>query len=482
MNYLPLFADLTGRHVLVVGGGAVAERKVEMLLKAGAEVGLVAEKLNPALAELAGQRRIEWLDTKFQPSRLDAVWLVIAATDNHELNRQVSEAAESRRIWANVVDERDACSFIFPSVVNRNPIQIAISSGGTAPVLARLLREKLEALLPQNLGAMAETAARWRGRVKAKLPSIAQRRRFWETLFTHPAFLRLSESSQTSAAEEFLSQQLNGAQTGSGEVSLVGAGPGDAGLLTLKGLQRIQQADVVLYDALVSDQVLELIRRDAEKVFVGKRAGKHSVMQEATNRLLVDYAKKGKRVVRLKGGDPFVFGRGGEELEALKAEGIAFEVVPGITAALGATAYAGIPLTHRDHAQTAMFITGHCRAGSDDLAWQTIAQSNQTLVVYMGTIKAAELQTNLIAHGRSADTPVAVISKGTLPDQQVFSGKLNDLAVLAAQAPSPALLVIGETAGLGSDLAWFGGAPQQFVDTRNALWQVPEERALPKAG
>lgn len=482
MNYLPLFADLKGRAVLVVGGGAVAERKVDMLRKAGARVGIAAEKLNPVLAEWVELGQVEWLGKQFQASLLEGVWLVISATDNHELNRQVAEAAESRRIWANVVDERDACSFIFPSIINRHPVQIAISSGGAAPVLARLLREKLEALLPQNLGTMAETAARWRERVKARLPSVAQRRRFWEKLFTHPAFLRLNESRQLQTAESFVAQQLDGFETGSGEVSLVGAGPGDAGLLTLKGLQRIQQADVVLYDALVSEQVLELVRRDAEKVFVGKRAGRHSVRQEETNRLLLEYAKQGKRVVRLKGGDPFVFGRGGEELEVLKAAGIAFEVVPGITAALGATAYAGIPLTHRDHAQTAMFITGHCQVGSDGLSWQTIAQSRQTLVVYMGTIKAAELQSNLIAHGRSADTPVAVISKGTLPDQQVFAGQLRDLADLAAQAPAPALLLIGETAGLSRDLAWFGGRPQQFVDTRNALWPASVEQTLLQAG
>ncbi|MDO4640190.1 MAG: siroheme synthase CysG [Neisseria sp.] len=477
MDYLPLFADLKNRAVLIVGGGAVAARKVETLLKTGAKVNLVADKLNAALQNLVEQKRIEWLGKVFAEHQLDTVWLVIAATDDHELNSRIFKAAEERQRWANVVDERDACSFIFPSIIDRSPIQIAISSGGTAPVLARLLREKLEAMLPQNLGAMASIAARWRNRVKAKIPFIAQRRHFWETLFTHPSFQRLTESRQTEQAEILVGQQLENMQTGKGEVALVGAGPGDAGLLTLKGLQRIQQADVVLYDALVSEQVLELVRRDAEKVFVGKRAGKHNLIQEEINQLLVKYAGQGKRVVRLKGGDPFVFGRGGEELETLKEAGIAFEVVPGITAALGATAYAGIPLTHRNHAQSAMFITGHCREGNE-LSWQTLAQGNQTLVVYMGAIKAAELQHNLISHGRNPDTPVAVISKGTLPEQQVFSGSLKELAGLAAQAPSPALLVIGETAALREDLAWFGKTPQQFVDTRNALWRTPEAPVL----
>lgn len=471
MDYLPLFADLKGRSVLIVGGGTVAARKVEALMKAGALIHLAAPKLNPALQVLADQSQIMWLGPSFEESQLDRVWLVIAATNDAELNRRVSSAAESRRIWANVVDERQLCTFIFPSIINRNPIQIAVSSGGTAPVLARLLREKLEALLPQNLGAMASIADRWRDRVKAKLSAAAQRRHFWENLFTHPTFLRLNESHQTAEAEAFVARQLNNIQTGTGEVALVGAGPGDAGLLTLKGLQRIQQADVILYDALVSEQVLELVRRDAEKIFVGKRAGKHSIIQEDTNRLLVLYAKQGKRVVRLKGGDPFVFGRGGEELETLRAEGIAFEVIPGITAALGATAYAGIPLTHREHAQSAMFITGHCKSSGNAPAWNTIAQSNQTLAVYMGAIQAGELQEKLIRHGRSPDTPVAIISRGTLPDQQVFSGSLNQLADLAARAPSPALLVIGETAALHHRLSWFGHSPAQFVDTQKALWQ-----------
>lgn len=463
MNHYPLFADLRGRAVLVVGGGSVAQRKTEMLLRAGARVRVAAQGLNAVMRQWQQEEHIQVLGEHFDESQLDDVFFVIAATDNPELNRRIFQAAESRCRFANVVDDLPHCSFTVPSVIDRSPVQIAISTGGAAPVLARLLREQLEALLPQSLGAWAETARQWRGRVKAKLPELTQRRRFWEKLFADNAFRRLHESGRNAAADERVQQHLDDTPSTCGEVSLVGAGPGDAGLLTLKGLQRIQQADVVLYDALVSAEVLDLVRRDAEKVCVGKRAGQHSVKQEETNRLLLDYAKQGKRVVRLKGGDPFVFGRGGEELEVLQQAGVPFEVVPGITAALGATAYAGIPLTHREHAQTAMFITGHCRPDGHELNWSTLAQGRQTLAVYMGTIKAAELTEQLIRHGRAADTPVAVISHGTRANQQIFSGSLQQLPELAAAAPAPALMVIGETAALHHRLHWFGTPPQQFV-------------------
>lgn len=480
MNYFPLFAELDNRPVLVVGGGAVAARKIELLLKARARVRVAAETLGETVAGWQAQGRVEWIAHAFEESQLDTVWLVVAATGDAALNRRVFEAAEARCRLANVVDDQANCNFIFPSIIDRSPIQVAVSSGGKAPVLARLLREKLEALLPQNLGEMAAVAARWRGEVKRRLPKTAMRRRFWERLFQSAVFQRLTDNRRSAEAEAFLQAQLAEEQAAEGEVSLVGAGPGDAGLLTLKGLQRIQQADVVLYDALVSEAVLDLVRRDAEKIYVGKRAADHHVRQEETNALLVRHAKAGRRVVRLKGGDPFVFGRGGEELEVLKAEGIPFEVVPGITAALGATAYAGIPLTHRDRAQTAMFITGHCRPDGKTLTWPTLAQGNQTLVVYMGTIKAAELAAELQAHGRSPDTPVAVISHGTLPTQQVFSGSLNNLPELAAQAAAPALLVIGETAALHQELAWFGRGAAQFVDAAQTV-PAADARAVPSA-
>ncbi|MCP2040150.1 uroporphyrin-III C-methyltransferase/precorrin-2 dehydrogenase/sirohydrochlorin ferrochelatase [Neisseria sp. HSC-16F19] len=455
MNTFPLFANLQNRPVLVVGGGTVAARKIRMLLKAQAQVRVVAPRLHAELQALYAEKQFEWLAEGFAPEQLDTVFLAIAASADADLNRTVFQAAEARCRLCNVVDEAELCSFIVPAVIDRSPVQIAVSSNAQAPVLARLWREKLESLLPQHLGAVAAQAGQWRGRVKEKFADVAQRRRFWEGVFAHPQYQLLHEQGDAVAAEQVLQQLLHDSAPTGGSVALVGAGVGDAGLLTLKGLQHIQAADVVLYDALVSEQVLDLVRRDAEKIFVGKRARNHSVQQAETNRLLVELAQQGKRVVRLKGGDPFVFGRGAEELQALRAHGIPYVVVPGVTAALAATAYAGIPLTHRDRAQTAMLVTGHCQPDGRELHWQTLAQGNQTLVVYMGTIKAAELVENLLAHGRAADTPVAVISHGTLPTQQVLGGTLAELPQLAAQAPAPALIVVGETAALHRELAWF---------------------------
>ncbi|PLR40959.1 uroporphyrinogen-III C-methyltransferase [Chimaeribacter californicus] len=459
MDYLPLFADLKQRPVLVVGGGEVASRKIELLLRAGADVRIVAQALHPELQHRYEQQQVTWLAEAFDPAQLDDVFLVIAATDDNALNAEVFDEADRRRVLANVVDDQPKCSFIFPSIVDRSPLVVAISSSGKAPVLARLLREKLEALLPASLGTMAEIAGNWRGRVKDQLRSMTERRRFWEKAFSG-RFAALVESGQPELAEQALNDTLTQHQKEGGQVTLVGAGPGDAGLLTLRGLQVMQQADVVLYDHLVSDEILDLVRRDADRICVGKRAGAHSVAQEETNRLLVELALKGKRVVRLKGGDPFIFGRGGEELQAAKAAGIPFQVVPGVTAAAGATAYAGIPLTHRDYAQSVQFITGHCRPDGDAFDWATLARSRQTLAIYMGTVKAAEISAQLIAHGRAADTPVAVIGRGTRADQQVLTGTLAQLDILAQQAPTPALLVIGEVVSLHSQLAWFGHQPQ----------------------
>ncbi|MBP6117231.1 MAG: uroporphyrinogen-III C-methyltransferase [Neisseriaceae bacterium] len=455
MAYFPIFTDLAHKPVLVVGGGTVAERKVAALLKSEALVQLVAPKLNQGIQAWLDAGQVSWLAASFSPEQIDGVWLVIAATDDQALNQQVFLAAEARHRWVNVVDDQALCGFITPAVIDRGPIQIAISSGGAAPVLARQWRERIEAILPQHIGRMASLAAAWRTRVKVRITEFNERRYFWERLFSGP-FEQAVRQGQDDQAEALLAAQLDGHEPSGGEVILVGAGPGDAGLLTLKGLQAIQNADVVLYDALVGPDVLNLIRRDADKVAVGKRAGGHQVAQEETNQLLLDYALAGKKVVRLKGGDPFVFGRGGEELEALAQAGIPFEVVPGITAALGATAYAGIPLTHRDHAQTALFITGHCRPDGHELDWSTLARGRQTLVVYMGTIKAADISAALIQHGRGPDTPVAIISQGTLPTQSVRSGVLAELATLAQDAPTPALIVIGEVVALQRELAWFG--------------------------
>ncbi|RLM15603.1 uroporphyrinogen-III C-methyltransferase [Gibbsiella quercinecans] len=472
MDYLPIFADLKQRPVLVVGGGEVAARKVSFLQRAGAEIRIVAQSLSTELEHLRQQGNIHWLGQAFSPAQLDDVFLVIAATNDPALNAAVFAAADKRRVLANVVDDQPSCSFIFPSIVERAPLMVAISSSGQAPVLARMLREKLEALLPASLGTMAELAGGFRQRVKQALPSVDQRRRFWERTFGG-RFATLVANGQAAQAAQDMEQDLTafaaGNERSQGEIALVGAGPGDVGLLTLRGLQVIQQADVVLYDHLVSEDVLELVRRDAERICVGKRAGAHSVIQEETNRLLVELAQQGKRVVRLKGGDPFIFGRGGEELQVAAAAGIPFQVVPGVTAAAGATAYAGIPLTHRDHAQSVTFITGHSRSDGEGLDWADLARARQTLAIYMGTMTAAEISQRLIAHGRAAETPVAVISRGTRPDQQVQIGTLQQLEQLAQQAPLPALLVIGEVVALHHQIAWFGQQSQAAGQVRPAV-------------
>ncbi|HIE4802092.1 TPA: siroheme synthase CysG [Serratia marcescens] len=472
MDYLPIFADLKQRPVLVVGGGDVAARKVSLLQRVGAEIRIVAQSLSPELEQQRQQGRVLWLGKSFDPQQLDDVFLAIAATDDNALNAAVFAEADKRRVLANVVDDQPRCSFIFPSIIDRSPLVVAVSSSGQAPVLARLLREKLEALLPASLGQMAQVAGRWRGQVKQRLASIGERRRFWENTFGG-RFATLVANGQTAQAERQLEQDLHRFATGDegtqGEIALVGAGPGDVGLLTLRGLQVMQQADVVLYDHLVSGEILDLVRRDAERICVGKRAGAHSVIQEETNRLLVELAQQGKRVVRLKGGDPFIFGRGGEELQVAAAAGIPFQVVPGVTAAAGATAYAGIPLTHRDHAQSVTFITGHCRPDGDGLDWADLARARQTLAIYMGTMKAADISQRLIAHGRDASTPVAVISRGTRADQQVQIGTLEQLEYLAQRAPLPALLVIGEVVELHHQIAWFGHQSQTEGAARPAV-------------
>ncbi|MGX9374362.1 siroheme synthase CysG [Pantoea ananatis] len=460
MDYLPLFADLAGRPVLVVGGGDIAARKIELLRRAGARIQIASRELCPELQALLDEQQLEWLATSFEPAQLDKVFLVIAATDDNALNAQVYDEANARHKLVNVVDDQPKCSFIFPSIVDRSPLVVAISSSGTAPVLARMLREKLETLLPSHLGQMAELAGQWRDKVKARFSRMSDRRRYWERIF-NGRFASQMATGDVTAAKQTLDSELGDQPPRQGEIILVGAGPGDSGLLTLRGLQVMQLADVVLYDHLVSDEVLDLVRRDADRICVGKRASAHLLPQDEINQLMVQLAQKGKRVVRLKGGDPFIFGRGGEELQAAQQAGIPFQVVPGVTAAAGATAYAGIPLTHRDYAQSVLFITGHCRPDGDDIDWPSLARARQTLAIYMGAVKAAHISQQLILHGRAASTPVAVIGRGTRPDQQVLTGTLEHLETLAASAPSPALLVIGEVVNLHGQLAWFQHSAQQ---------------------
>ncbi|HZJ97671.1 MAG: uroporphyrinogen-III C-methyltransferase [Alcaligenaceae bacterium] len=471
-SFFALFANLQDRPVLLVGAGVVAERKALALLKAGARIKVVAQNLSEQFLCWLEEEKIDYLGADFYPEQMLSVYLAVAATDDEALNQRVYLAAEAQSKFCNVVDSPKHCSYITPAVIDRHPLQIAISSGGTAPVLARLWRERIESQLPQHIGKVASFVEKWRDEVREKINTLAKRRYFWEEIFRGPLSGTIEVGDEERAAQimrdTLLQAQTKQQQKQLGEVVLVGAGPGDAGLLTLKGLQAIQAADVVLYDALVSPEVLELVRRDADRVNVGKRAGAHHVIQDKTNRLMVKLAKEGKRVVRLKGGDPFVFGRGGEEAQVLVKEGIPFRVVPGISAALGATAYAGIPLTHREHAHSAILISGHGTEEKDENDWQALAKTEQTLVVYMGSMKSATIQEQLIANGRDVNTPVAIISRGTTEQQEVVIGKLSELGVLATKAPRPALIVIGEVVSLQQELAWF----QQAEETQDEFLTV----------
>ncbi len=461
----PLFADLRGRRVLVVGGGSVARRKVDALLDAGARVAVGAPQLEPGLAAWASAGRIEHLPGLFAPEWLDAAWLAIAATDDDATNRAVVAAADARRIFANAVDDAGLSRFHVPARVERGPLQIAISSGGAAPMLARLVREQLEIQFDESFGALAQLLARHRERIRMRWPELAARRRAFAKLLGGP-LQSLLRRRQHLAAERALDAALREHDApAQGSVALVGAGPGDPGLLTLRALRVLNEADVILHDRLVSDEVLRLARRDAERISVGKHAGDGGHSQDRINALLVELASAGKRVVRLKGGDPFVFGRGGEELQALRAHGIPCEVVPGITAAIACGAYAGIPLTHRAHAQSLRLLTAHGKDDLDMLDWAALARGGETLAFYMGVAGLDRIRNQLATHGLSADTPFALVENGTRPGQRVIAGRLAELPELARlhDVQAPALLVVGAVAALATELHWFGRAPLTSV-------------------
>jgi len=391
---------------------------------------------------------------------LEGAVLVIAATDDEPLNAQISRDAQARGVPVNVVDAPALCSVIFPAIVDRSPLIVAVSSAGDAPVLARLIRAKIETWIPSAYGQLAGLAKRFRQQVKQLFPDVQQRRVFWEDVFQGAIAERVL-SGQPAEAERMLAERVaGGAPKPLGEVYLVGAGPGDPDLLTFRALRLMQQADVVLYDRLVAEPIIEMCRRDAERIYVGKRRADHAVPQEQINRLLIDLAKQGKRVLRLKGGDPFIFGRGGEEIGELAAHGIPFQVVPGITAASGCAAYAGIPLTHRDHAQSVRFVTGHLKDGSSDLPWADLTSPGQTLVFYMGLVGLPIICEQLVRHGRSADTPAALVQQGTTRNQRVFTGTLGNLPQLVAEheVHAPTLVIVGEVVKLRDQLAWFEGA------------------------
>jgi len=470
MNLYPLFADLRGRDVLVVGGGAVAERKCAALLGGGAHVRVVAPELSETLSAWSAQGRIVHVAGAYRDDRLDDTWLVIAATDDVTVNRNVAAAAKRRKIFANVVDNAALSTFQVPAVIDRAPLQIAISSGGAAPMLARAIRERLEALLDHTLGPLAALLDRAREKIRGRLRNPGARRAFYRDAIGGRV-ASLLRSHRAPDAEHELDRQLAAAASSrTGSVAIVGAGPGDPGLLTLNALRALNEADVILHDRLVSAEVLDLARRDAVRIEVGKQAGNHRVTQEAIHALMLDHARAGKRVVRLKGGDPFVFGRGGEELEFLRAHGIAYEVVPGVTAAVACAAYSGIPLTHRDYAQSVQFLTAHTRQSLDEFDAPSLAQQGQTLAIYMGVGQLASLRAKLLDAGRSPSTPAALIENGTRTTQRVIVGDLASLDVLAMNysVQSPALLIVGEVARLATTLAWYGAAPTMADGARPA--------------
>ncbi|MFT5718098.1 MAG: uroporphyrin-III C-methyltransferase/precorrin-2 dehydrogenase/sirohydrochlorin ferrochelatase [Oleiphilaceae bacterium] len=459
MEFLPLFFNLKESTALVFGASDAAARKVEILLKANCRVTLVAETLNKSL-----KKTLESSLFKHYANDDEALWavahIVIAATGDVSADERISEMAKAKKLPVNVVNRADLSNFVFPSIIDRSPIIAAVSSSGELPVLTRLLRSRLEATIPHAYGRLAIIARKYRTEVKQQITSINTRRNFWEGVL-EGKFADLVFSGQEVAAEkelkEKLAQQLNNKNKIEGEVYLVGAGPGDPDLLTFKALRLIRQADVVLYDRLVSEPILALVRQDAEKINVGKERSNHLVPQESINNLLVQYAKEGKRVLRLKGGDPFIFGRGGEEIETLSDEGVSFQVVPGITAASGCAAYSGIPLTHRDYSQSVRFITGHLKNNTCDLPWEEFVHENQTLVFYMGLTGLPIICESLTKHGMSQDKPIALISKGTTRDQKVLVGTLSTISFMAdeAKVSAPTLIIIGDVVNLREKLNWF---------------------------
>ena len=460
MDFLPLFHNLQDRLVLVVGGGEVAVRKSRLLRDAGARLRVVAPEIRDELREMALAGNGEIVLRDYQTTDLNGVVLIIAATDDEPLNARISVEAQALFIPVNVVDSPKLCSVIFPAIVDRSPLIVAITSGGDAPVLARLIRAKIETWIPATYGQLAGLAKRFRAQVKGLFPDVQRRRVFWEDVFQG----QVAESvfaGKLQEGQRLLEEKIAGiAPRTLGEVYLVGAGPGDPDLLTFRALRLMQQADVVLYDRLVAPAIIELCRRDAERIYVGKQGAEHALPQDQINQRLVTLAKEGKRVLRLKGGDPFIFGRGGEEIEELAAHGIPFQVVPGITAATGCAAYAGIPLTHRDYAQSVRFVTGHLKDGSTDLPWADLVAPAQTLVFYMGLVGLPIICAQLIAHGRSAQTPAALVQQGTTANQRVFTGTLGDLPELVAkhEVHAPTLIIVGEVVQLREKLAWFEGA------------------------
>ena len=471
MESLPIFFKLRGRPCLVIGGGVVASRKISMLLQSGAQVSVIAPRLHPELAQRVANGQISHIAQHYSVEHLQGMHLVIAATNQREVNSVVSSNCMARQLPVNVVDDLELCSFTMGALVDRNPLLIAVSSSGRAPVLARELRARLETIFPAGYGRLATLLGQFRTQVQSKFTTSRQRRRFWEQIL-NSAVLEKVLAGQDAVAQTLLQHTLDHAddQSAQGEVFLVGGGPGDPDLLTFRALRLMQICDVCVYDKLISQEVLQLVRRDADLIYVGKERDRHTMPQQDINALLVRLAQQGQRVLRLKGGDPFIFGRGGEEIETLMASGIPFQVVPGISAANGVAAYAGIPLTHRDYAQACLFITGHIREGKVELDWPALLRPHQTVVIYMGLQTLPQICTELMQRGMSADMPAAVVEQGTTTRQRVVVGALKNLAqrVEETNLKPPCLTIIGEVVTLREKLRWFEGRDQEpFEPSQN---------------
>jgi len=455
MDYLPIFIKLQQQICWVIGGGTIAARKASLLLEAGATVTVIAPGTKNEMARLIEQGRCHWLEHAFADADLESLpkpKLIIAATDDRQTNQAVYQWGESQGILVNVADQTDLCRFILPAIIDRAPLTIALSTGGRSPVLARILKAKLEAMIPAGFGRLTELLGQFRDQVKSKLTTVEKRKDFWESTLT-PSLIEQSAQGDMQAAAQYIQQQLSNAtntdqtETHRGEVYLIGAGPGDPELLTLKAHRFLQQADVVVYDMLVAPEIINLARREAERLFVGKSRGNHTLPQDQINHKLIELARQGLKVARLKGGDPYVFGRGGEEMAALQQQGIRATVIPGITAAVGCAASSGIPLTHRDYAKSVSFITGHKKAGAfEEVDYGRLADAGDTMVFYMGLHNAPKISAGLLAKGMAADTPVALIENGTCPQQKVWISDLQNFpnTIMEQSVQSPALILIGE--------------------------------------
>ena len=459
MDHLPIFINVRQNPCLVIGGGDIALRKINLLIKAQAKVDCLSPLFCEGITNLSQNGDVNLIQKRFESDDIKDYAIIIASTDDSSVNALISKSAKNARIPVNVVDSPELSSFIMPSIVDRSPVIIAVSSAGRAPVLARIIRAKLETVIPSAYGVLAEIAGEYRQKVKDRFSKIKDRRAFWESIFTGVIAEKVFSGRINEAKDDIDKQLKQASQMELGEVYLVGAGPGDPDLLTFKALRLIQQADVVLYDRLVSKGVMQLVRRDSELIYVGKKGGsQESTRQIDINDKLVELAKSGKRVCRLKGGDPFIFGRGGEEIESLSEHGIPFQVVPGITAASGCSSYAGIPLTHRDYSQSCRFVTAHLKNGTTNLPWDEFVIDQQTIVFYMALSGANYICQKLMEHGMDKDMPIAIIEKGTMPEQKVYISSLTQLPDLLATEDihAPTLMIVGEVVKLNEKLNWYG--------------------------